>query len=102
MFRKYRLKPQTVHDTELEFEWDSDSGVVRGRDAARVAELVADANRVGTIVGHPYPTVFEVSDPLRNPDELALVLGQYWQLPEDLARNYPKAPADEVPEGAVY
>lgn len=102
MFRKFVLKPLTLHDPELEFEWDIDSGIVRGRDAEKVREIVTEANRAGTVTGHPYPTVFPVTDPLRNASEFALVLGQYWKLPEDLARAYPKPPVDNAPEGAVY
>ncbi len=101
MFRKYHLKPLTVHETDLEFEWDPESGAVRGRDAARVLELAAEGKTRGDITGDPYPTVHLIRDPLKSEAEMAVVLGRCWHLPETLQAAYPPPPAADLPEGAV-
>ena len=102
MFRKLNLQPLTAHEGTLEFEWDPEGGTVRGRDAQRVQQLVDKANRLGSIVGHPYPTPFDITDPLRRAGKFAVVLRQYWRLDDEFAAAYPVAPENEAPAGAVY
>lgn len=101
MFRKVYLKPLTTHETDIEFEWDPETGAVRGRDADRVRDLAAEAKARGEATGDPYPTVYAIEDPLRNDAELAVVLGRYWQLDEALTGKYPTAPGEALPEGAI-
>jgi hypothetical protein len=96
MFRSVRLEPLTTHERPLVFEWDTDSGSVRGRDAARVRALAEDAARARTILGHPYPTPYELADPLRRPAELAVVLGNDWRLDDFLQAAYPAADGDDL------
>lgn len=90
MFRSYRLQPQTVHDQPLEFEWNPDSGELRGKSAEIVAGLCRQAVRAGWVTGHPYPTEYAISDPLRKPEEMAVVLGQSWRLEGGLEVAYPQ------------
>jgi len=86
----------------LEFEWDPTAGAVRGADAAHVRALAEEALRSGVAMGHPYPTPYPVSDPLRNAGELAVLLGMVWRLPDELERAYPAPPAmDELPPGTL-
>ena len=96
MFRSYRLQPTTVHNKPIAFEWDAQSGELRGDDAALVAKLAHEAKAAGELVGHPYPTSFPIADPLHLPSELAVVLGNYWKLPPDLADAYPQADGDDL------
>jgi hypothetical protein len=95
MFRKFNLKATVWHKQDLEFEWDPESRAVRGRDAQLVKEVVLDAVKEGSIVSHPYPTSYEIKNPLKNLSEMALVLGQFWKLPEELAKSLPGGQADD-------
>ncbi len=98
MFRKYTLQPAAWHQKPLEFEWDAESGEVRGRDADKVLGLVVSAVKEGCVVGHPQPTNHEISDPLHNTGEMAVLLGNDWILADDLASAYPKAnEEDDIP-----
>lgn len=96
MFRNYKLLPSVWHETELDFEWNPETGEVRGRDAGRVTVLARQAADEGSVVGHPYPTSYEIKDPLHRPNEMAVVLGQFWKLPVDLALAYPKPEEDDL------
>lgn len=89
MFRSYHLQPITTHGRPIAFEWNPKTGGVRGPSAALVIEMARQARRAGEVVGHPQPTVHLITDPLRHPSELAVVLGNDWQLPQDLADVYP-------------
>lgn len=89
MFRNYALKSAVWHKPDIEFEWDPETRSVRGRDANMVIDVALVAKRQGDVVSHPYPTVYETRDPLRNPGEMAAVLGQYWQLTPDLSSELP-------------
>ncbi|MBZ0104657.1 MAG: hypothetical protein K8H84_03410 [Sulfuricella denitrificans] len=90
MFRKYILKPAVWHRNPLEFEWDPESGEVRGADAGQVIAMAASAVKEGSVTGHPYPTSYDITDPLHNISEMAVLLGQDWMLSEDLASAYPE------------
>lgn len=91
MFRSYNLQPATAHDQPLEFEWNAETGELRGKSADIVAGMCRQAIREGWITGHPYPTDYEITDPLRRPAEMAVVLGQYWSLNEHLRNAHPIA-----------
>jgi hypothetical protein len=95
MFRKYTLQPAIWHRKPLEFEWDAESGQVRGPDSSTVLHLVSIAVKNGGLTGHPYPTEFTITDPLHNISEMAVVFGNDWLLSPDLAKAYPSAPQDD-------
>jgi hypothetical protein len=102
MFRKFNLQPAVWHQQPLEFEWDAERGEVRGQDADKVRAMALSAVKGGYIVGHPYPTEYDITDPLRNVSEMAVLLGQEWHLPEELIGKYPFRRADEdLPPGIV-
>lgn len=84
-FLRIQLQPSTLHVAPLEFEWNRTSGELRGRDATLVRGLVEDAVAAGEVVSHPYPTRYAVQDPLHRTGEMAVVLGQWWVLSEELA-----------------
>lgn len=102
MFLKYKLQPVAVHDPVLDFEWDADSGEVRGPDAQRIRTLTADAVRDRVVIGSPYPTAHDISDPLRRKSEMAVVLGNYWMLSGDLLDAYPVSAKEKDAEGDVH
>lgn len=89
MFHKYTLRPSSWHQQPLVFEWDTAAGEMRGPDSEKVLGMVASAVKEGSMTGHPYPTSYKISDPLHLPAEMAVILGQYWILPDDLAAAYP-------------
>ena len=96
MFRSYTLHPTTGHSQQIAFEWNRETGEIRGESAALVKNLAELARRSGEVVGHPYPTAHTVSDPLRSVSELAVVLGNDWVLPADLAAAYPQPESDDL------
>lgn len=96
MFRSYTLLPLTGHSKPITFEWNQDTGEIRGASADFVKGMAEHARRVGTAVGHPYPTAHTVSDPLRSVSELAVVLGNDWVLSADLAAAYPQIETDDL------
>ncbi|MFA6971648.1 MAG: hypothetical protein WC208_09645 [Gallionella sp.] len=95
MFHKYTLKPAVWHQQPLVFEWDAATGEIRGPDADKVLGMIASAIKEGSMTGHPYPTSYEITDPLHRPAEMAVLLGQYWILPDDLASAYPNPGTDD-------
>lgn len=97
MFRKYTLQPAVWHQQPLEFEWDAESGEVKGPGADKLLGLVAAAVKDGHVVGHPYPTSFDINDPLHSEKEMAALLGNEWILSEDLAAAYPQVDEEEIP-----
>lgn len=101
MYREFRLKPIVPHDGELQFEWDPDTGLFRGRDAPKVKGMVDEAARIGSICGHPHPTIYDIVDPANDIAELAVVLGQFWVLDETLSAAYPDN-VEDAPQGALH
>ena len=89
MFSQYKLEPAVWHQHPLEFEWDVERGELRGRDADKVLRLIDSALKDGYVVGHPYPTSYDITDPLRKVSEMAVLLGQEWHLPDELSSAYP-------------
>lgn len=102
MFRSYALEPLNGAGAQLVFEWDPDTGQLRGRDAAHVREQAELAKKAGYMLGHPHPTPYKIGAPLRRASELAVILGNLYRLPPDLADAYPQPPeGNDLPEGAI-
>lgn len=91
----FQLVPLSSADIPLDFDIDFETGDVGGRDAARVVGLCVAAMEDGFVVGHPYPTSYDITNPFINIQELSVVLGQYWRLDGELIDSYPKAESDE-------
>jgi hypothetical protein len=100
MRRKYSLQPYG-NGPDLVFEWDPETGELWGQDAEQVRRMAAEAKRAGCVTGHPYPSPYEVFDPLRRPSELAVILSILWKLPPDLIKALPPRPPDETPPGGI-
>lgn len=92
---RFRLLPFSSADNSLDFDIDFETGDVGGRDAVRVVGLCEAAMKDGFVVGHPYPTSYDITNPFINIQELSVVLGQYWRLDGKLINAYPKAESDE-------
>lgn len=85
-----------IHHIELEgwgrikgvqFTWDSEAGTIVGRDAVRVLDHVLAAQKRGYVITHPYPTTYDIKDPLHSMAEMALVLSSmYLRLTHDLSK----------------
>jgi len=95
MFQSYYLQPIAKQGNPISFEWNPKTGGVRGPSAALIIEMAKKARRAGEVVGRPYPTSYPMTDPLRHPSELAVVLGNHWQLPPDLAAAYPDVESED-------
>jgi hypothetical protein len=94
MMKRYTLKPLNGMGAALEFAWDPESGDVRGPDGDYVRAVAAEGVHNGAAMGYPYPTTYPITDPLRRPGEMAVLLGNLWLLPEELAAAYPVPPTD--------
>lgn len=94
MFRKLKLTPLSSHNSIIEFEWDSDLGEVRGKDADQVLTMIKYALYSGEVSIDPMPSTIEVHAPLTTIPEMAAILGQLYQLPDDLQAAIPKLPED--------
>ena len=99
MFRSYTLQPADGVGEPLVFDWDPETAQVRGPGAEYVRALVSGVLKSGMAMGHPYPTAYRMTDPLRCPAEMAVLLGNGYHLPVELARAYPKAPDDDSTPG---
>lgn len=99
MFRSYKLTSISPAIGEsIEFDWDPETGELRGPGADRVRDLARAAKRRGWADAAPLPWSYPVSDPLRRPVELAVVLGNWYRLPPDLRAVYPEPPPmDDTP-----
>lgn len=91
----FQLVPLSSSDIPVDFDIDFETGDVGGRDAERVVSLCEAAMRDGFIVGHPYPTSYDITNPFIDIQELAVVLGQDWRLDGELIDAYPKVESDE-------
>jgi hypothetical protein len=91
----FQLVPLSSSDIPVDFDIDFETGDVGGRDAERVVRLCEAAMMDGFIVGHPYPTSYDITNPFIDIQELAVVLGQFWRLDGGLIDAYPKAESEE-------
>jgi hypothetical protein len=84
-------------EPEGRITWEPETGRLGGDLAAVVARLIDLAVADGGVTGDPWPTPYAVTDPRRSRRDMALVLGQYWRVPEALAGDYPQPPeADDT------
>lgn len=79
--------------------WDPETGDLSGPLADEVRALAEAARRAGSIVSHPMPTAYEITDPLRDRRQMAAVLSQWWRVPEALAGEL--GGTEEVEQGDV-
>lgn len=82
----------------LRLVWDSEAGTVTGPDRERVMALIPGSGPF-TVSLRVSPESAVISDPLRDPLEMAILLGTRWDLPPELEALYPELGA--VPEDAV-
>jgi hypothetical protein len=93
MFKHYECKPIVWHQKPLVFDWDIDTGKIKGADAEKINQM-ADG---GGIIAHPIPWSWEFSkEPLKNKTDMAAIIGYEHQLPDDLIDFYPKQDESEV------
>lgn len=93
-------RPATIHDQTLVFTWDSDTGAVSGPDADWVLDRARQL--AGKVVGlHPLPMAYTLTDPLHDPEQMAVMIGEYHVLPDELKAFYPRMDADEASDVEV-
>ena len=91
----FQLVPLSSADIPIDFDIDFETGEVGGKDATHVVRLCEAAIADGYVVGHPYPTSYDITNPFLKIPELAVVLGQFWRLDGELIDAYPKVEFDE-------
>jgi hypothetical protein len=102
MYKKYKLESAMPGDPPLHFEWDIETGDIRGPGAPLVQREVSRALAQGNVAGMPFPTVFAIGDPLHNLSEMAAILGNFWLLDGELKAAYPRAgDVDDAPGSAL-
>lgn len=90
--KHYELAPSIWHEAPLVFDWDVETGVVAGRDAARILEMASWP----VVNAHPVPWTWALSaEPTKSLTDMAAILGWSHQLPDDLQAHYPQ-PAEEI------
>lgn len=107
MFRKFNLHRLSKNAPMLSFEWDSETGVLRGEGAENVRTWCQHAVDSGGVTGHPLPTFHAVTDPLHDIRQMAVVIGQLCHLSGELEQAYPRIkddlPApDDFPPGTIF
>ena len=100
MRHDWTLKGLGHHGGVARIGWDAETGMIDGPDAQAVLAIVAAAMQRGTVMGDPYPTVYDVDDPLHDYRDMALVPGQWFVLPTELQDACPTG-IDNLPDGAV-
>lgn len=79
-------------DQALVFDWDEADGIVSGRDADWIRSVAGQL----FVAGHPHPISYELGpEPLKSRRDMAVIVGQFHMLPDDLAEHYPKAPEED-------
>ena len=85
----------------LDFEWNEETGEVSGKSADTVKKWAGMAGEL--IATNPIPSSYQLSaEPLRSRQDLAALLGMWYELPEWLAEAYPKPEDEDAPDGAVF
>ena len=93
MIKHYECKPIVWHQKPFIFDWDSDTGDIKGDDADEIKRIAEG----GGITAHPIPWYWEFSnEPLKNKTDMAAIIGYEHQLPDDLIDFYPKQDESEV------
>lgn len=93
MIKHYECKPIVWHQKPFIFDWDSDTGDIKGDDADEIKRIAEG----GGITAHPIPWSWEFSnEPLKNKTDMAAIIGYEHQLPDDLIDFYPKQDESEV------
>lgn len=94
--KHYELAPLVWHETTLVFDWDVETGVVTGPDAAYILQVVNG----GFVPAHPIPWTWELSaEPTKSLTDMAAILGWSHRLPDDLQAHYPE-PAEEIEDAS--
>lgn len=82
--------------SRLSFLWDSETGVFSGDGVDRFVEYLKAVKAFGAVSGHPIPTSYKISDPFKNPGDLAAVLvAKGYPLPLELAPYAPQVSAEK-------
>lgn len=96
MSRNLKLQGISATIPSLDVTWDASAGVLSGPDADLLIAHVQAQLEEGGVVANPYPSFYEINDPLHDSKDMALVLSMKWVLPDDLAKLLPQDQDDEL------
>lgn len=101
---KVRIELNSWRGDSTWVDWDPERGTLSGPAARELQEMCDEAVSRGTVISHPYPTGFDISDPLHDHSEMAVVISQFYRVPTVLQEHYPKVPSssEDVPWDIVY
>lgn len=101
MKARYECQPYVFERalTPLIFDWDADEGKVEGPGATHIMEQIA----LGGVTCHPDLFLHEFGPtPLKSPTDIAAIIGERWNLPDNLIDFYPQIEEPEgLPPGAI-
>jgi len=77
----------------LIFDWDEETGTVSGPSADEIRRIAAGRG----VSRHPIPSSHRFGpEPLKSRTDLAAIVGEFHQLPPELADAYPRHPDDDA------
>lgn len=86
----------------LLFEFDDITGVLAGRDASLVAEIIAAVERARFVAIEPHPSSYLLGPAPRSLTDLAAIFGQWYVLPNWLEPSRPCGEASDDDAQVVY
>lgn len=85
---EWHLQPRWGKET-LHLIWNTDTGEIGGAGAAEIERLITEHEVLGAISAEPIPSAIDASDIRHSREQMAVMLHQGWQLPEELKPFYP-------------
>lgn len=99
---RFALVPHHPVSPSGAIEWDPQAGTATGPGAEALLELIEMVTGSGSIMVRGMgPVYYTITDPLRRPDEMAVIVFSNWQLPPELAPYFPKFDFPPLPEGVT-
>ncbi|MCB5187373.1 hypothetical protein LG200_05060 [Methylobacillus caricis] len=96
MSRKLILPGISATIPPLNVVWDIETGELSGPDAGLLHAHIKAQVEQGYVIGNPYPSTYEINDPLHSMADMALVLSLKWVVPEDLSKHLPQVQEDDL------
>lgn len=98
---KTKLELTDYTGVKITLDWDTETGTLAGPQSDPIKLVLRNIQQRGYVIADPMPTRYEITDPLRNPGELAASLNYMgYRLPSELASALPAIPND-LPADAV-
>jgi hypothetical protein len=93
---KYKIAiPQVQRLPALSFEYDTESGAIKGRDADIARAFIESAEAARSVILPPYPTAYRIGKAPHAIEEIAAIFASYYHpLPPWLNAHVPRFEPD--------